>query len=99
MLKNNLSLNRIANLFFITMNHLKKYEYESQDWTKEQKLQHLKRAILIIDIAIGVIDRKIKLKGISQEFIKEAKIIKSRHAKENKNWYEYLNLLEWFKST
>lgn len=97
MLKNNLSLNRIANLFFIMMNHVKKYENESKDWSKEQKIEHLKKVISVIDIAIGVIDRKIKLKGISQEFVKEAKIIKNRHTKENRNWYQYLNLLEWFK--
>ena len=97
MLKNALSLNRIANLFYIILDHIKKYEENSQKTTNIEKKAHLQKINRLIDITLLVLDRKIKLKGISKEFVAEARKIKNKQKREDRNWYEYLNVIEWFK--
>ena len=67
-----------------------------QTLTVEEKKAKLARIIRVLDIAIGVLDRKIRLKGISQEFIYEARDIKKKYTDE-KGWFDYLNILSWFK--
>jgi hypothetical protein len=97
MLKNALSLNRIANLFYIILEYSKKYEENSLVMSKEQKKAHLQKIVRLVGITILVLDRKVKLKGISKEFVAEARKIKSKQKHEDRNWYEYLNVIEWFK--
>jgi hypothetical protein len=97
MLKNALSLNRIANLFYIILQYAKKYEEGSEKMTNEEKKLHLNKIIRLIGITILVLDRKVKLKGISKEFIEEARKIKAKQNRDKRNWYEYLNVTEWFK--
>jgi hypothetical protein len=97
MLKNALSLNRIANLFYVILTHLKEYDQNFPNLTNIEKKQKLERISKLIDITILVLDRKIKLKGISKEFVIEAKKIKTKQKQDDRNWYQYLNVLEWFK--
>jgi hypothetical protein len=97
MLKNALSLNRIANLFYIILEDLKKYQENVEKTTAIEKKQQLQKLIRLIDITILVLDRKVKLKGISKEFVSEARKIKAKQKQEDRNWYEYLNVIEWFK--
>ena len=97
MLKNALSLNRIANLFYIILDHIKKYEENREKTTNIEKKAQLQKIIRLIDITLLVLDRKIKLKGISKEFVAEARKIKNKQKREDRNWYEYLNVIEWFK--
>lgn len=97
MLKNALSLNRIANLFYIILDHMKKYEKNSEKATNIEKKEQLQKINRLIDITLLVLDRKIKLKGISKEFVAEARKIKNKQNREDRNWYEYLNVIEWFK--
>jgi hypothetical protein len=97
MLKNALSLNRIANLFYITLQDSKKYQENVEKMSNFEKKAHLQKIIRLIDITLLVLDRKVKLKGISKEFVTEARKIKSKQKREDRNWYEYLNVVEWFK--
>ena len=97
MLKNALSLNRIANLFYIILEYSKKYEESSLVMSKEQKKAYLQKVIRLIGITILVLDRKVKLKGISREFVEEARKIKAKQKRDTRNWYQYLNVTEWFK--
>jgi hypothetical protein len=94
MLKNALSLNRLANIFHILSKQTKKYD---ESWPKEQKIQNLKNLIRLTTVAIGAIDMKVKLKGISRDFVAEAREIKTNENKDQKGWLGYLNVLEWFK--
>jgi hypothetical protein len=97
MLKNALSLNRIANLFYITLQDSKKYQENVEKMSNLEKKDQLQKIIRLIDITLLVLDRKVKLKGISKEFVTEARKIKSKQKREDRNWYEYLNVVEWFK--
>lgn len=97
MLKNALSLNRIANLFYVILQDSKKYQQDSENLSINEKKTRLQKIIRLIDITLLVLDRKIKLKGISREFVTEARKIKNKQKTENRNWYEYLNVVEWFK--
>jgi len=97
MLKNALSLNRIANLFYIILEYSKKYEESSLVMSEEQKKAYLQKVIRLIGITILVLDRKVKLKGISREFVEEARNIKAKQKGDTRNWYQYLNVTEWFK--
>jgi hypothetical protein len=65
--------------------------------TNEEKKLHLNKIIRLIGITILVLDRKVKLKGISKEFVDEARRIKAKQKRDTRNWYEYLNVTEWFK--
>jgi len=97
MLKNGISLNRIANMFYVVLDQSKKYEQNKEGYTREQKIKHLERILKLIDISILVIDKKIKLMGISKEFVIEAKKIKNSQNKDKRNWLDYLNISNWFK--
>lgn len=96
MLKNAISLNRIANMFFIVLEEVKAYKEKEPSMTIQQKIDQLKKIQKLIDISVLVLDRKIKLIGISKQFVVEAKKIKNRQSKDKRNWYQYLNVLEWF---
>jgi hypothetical protein len=97
MLKKALSLNRIANVFYIILEQTKQYNEKNTIMTNEEKIKQLKKIQSLIDISILVLDRKIKLMGISKEFVAEAKKIKNRQNKDKRNWYDYLNISSWFK--
>ena len=97
MLKNALSLNRIANLFYVILQDSKKYQQDNENLSNIEKKARLQKIIRLINITLLVLDRKIKLKGISKEFVTEARKIKNKQKTENRNWYEYLNVVEWFK--
>jgi len=97
MLKNALSLNRLANVFHVILKHAQEYENNLNIWTKDQKLQKLERILHIINICIDVIDRKTKLKGISKDFVSDAREIKKKQIGDDRNWYDYLDVREWFK--
>lgn len=73
MLKNSLSLNRLANVFYV----LKK-EVISYSELKEDNIEKLNHILRIINIAIKVLEMKVHLKGISKEFVQEAKLIKNK---------------------
>jgi hypothetical protein len=98
MIKNNLSLNRIANVFYIIRNQIFEYDSKKDSFTKEEKKAKLDKIIKNIDICIDVIDKKVKLKGISKEFVYEAKKIKVKQSKNKSDWASYLNILDWFKN-
>lgn len=98
MLKNVLSLNRLANVFYVILKDLEEYYKYNATMSSEQKKEKLTRILRVIDVAISVLDKKTRLKGIGQDFVIEAREIKKQYIKENKNWYEYLNIMEWFKS-
>ena len=73
MLKNSLSLNRLANVFYVLRNEM--IGYSELNEGKVEKLQHI---LTIINIAIKVLEMKVHLKGISKEFVQEAKLIKNK---------------------
>ena len=98
MLKNALSLNRLANVFYVILKDLEEYYFNSENMSSEQKKDKLQRILRVTDIAINVLDRKVRLKGIGKDFIDAAREIKREHTKENKDWRQYLNILEWFKT-
>ena len=97
MLKNTLSLNRLANVFHVILKKTKEYEEKQINLTKEQKIEALGQILRVVNICIDVIDRRTRLKGISRDFVNDARVIKSKQFAEDKNWYEHLNVLEWFK--
>ena len=98
MIKNNLSLNRIANVFYIIRNQIAEYDSIKNTLSKEEKISKLDKIIKNIDICINVIDKKVKLKGISKEFVHEAKQIKKKQSKDREGWAGYLNILDWFRN-
>lgn len=98
MLKNALSLNRLANVFYIILKDLEEYYTYKENLSNQEKKVKLTQILRVIDIAISVLDRKTRLKGIGRDFVEEAREIKKEYIKENRNWYEYLNIMEWFKS-
>jgi hypothetical protein len=73
MLKNSLSLNRLANVFYVLKNEMIGYSE-----LKEGRLEKLQHILRIINIAIKVLEMKVHLKGISKEFVQEAKLIKNK---------------------
>ena len=73
MLKNSLSLNRLANVFYVLRNEMIGYPE-----LKEGRLEKLQHILRIINIAIKVLEMKVHLKGISKEFVQEAKLIKNK---------------------
>jgi hypothetical protein len=97
MLKNAISLNRIANMFYVVLKQAKKYNENFLSTSDEEKIKQLKKIQKLIDITIMVLDRKIKLMGISKEFVIEAKKIKNQQIKDKRNWLDYLNIGSWFK--
>jgi hypothetical protein len=100
MLKNALSLNRLANLFYIIMKEMNEYNNNYLNLSNEQKKQKLSKILKIINICIDVIDRKAILKGISKEFVQEAKIIKKNNIKkynDDKSMISIFDIFGWFK--
>lgn len=100
MLKNSLSLNRIANIFYIILKHLQEYDTNKKKMLRNEKIAKLEKIVKIIDVCIDVLDRKSRLKGISSDFVAEAIAIKLKQ-KEDKNgsWIRYLNIFHWFDSS
>jgi len=90
MLRNGLSLNRLANVFHVILKEIKKYDTINLD--TEKKIKHLKNVIRIVDVAIGILDNKIRIKGINKDFIADARLIKNKQLEEPtveyKEWLE-----------
>jgi hypothetical protein len=84
-------------MFYVVLEQTKQYSEKYLSMTDEQKIEQLKKIQKLIDISILVLDRKIKLMGISKEFVIEAKKIKNRQNKDKRNWLDYLNIGNWFK--
>lgn len=91
MLRNSLSLNRLANVFHVILKEMKKYSTMKYS-LKKKRIEHLKNVIRIIDVAIGILDNKVRLKGINKDFIDEARLIKNKQLEEPaeiyKDWLE-----------
>ena len=98
MIRDTLSLNRIANVFHVILVQLKEYDSLQRKIKKEEKIARLQKLIRTIDICIDVIDKKVKLKGTTKDFVAEARLIKTKQIQEQKDWRDYLNIFNWFKN-
>ena len=98
MITDTLSLNILANVFYVILKQLKEYDSLQRKISKEEKIARLQKLIKTIDICVDVIDKKVKLKGTTKDFVEDARLIKNKQIKESKDWKSFLNIFDWFKN-